>query len=105
MHQGRTRGSDAALQRARRCSALRPGARGPGGDCDPLVQAGHPLAVLFLGMARRQCGDLPGALAILEPLAQRQAGSAAAHYELGVTLGTGRPSASRRWLRSSAPSN
>jgi predicted Zn-dependent protease len=48
---------------------------------------GHPLAALFLGMARRQSGDLPGALSILESLAQRQPGSAAAQYELGVTLG------------------
>jgi tetratricopeptide (TPR) repeat protein len=48
---------------------------------------GHPLAMLFLGMARRQLDDLPGALAILEPLARRQPGSAAVHYELGITLG------------------
>jgi predicted Zn-dependent protease len=48
---------------------------------------GHPLAILFLGMARRELGDLPGALAILEPLARRQPRSAAAQYEFGVTLG------------------
>jgi tetratricopeptide (TPR) repeat protein len=48
---------------------------------------GQPSAVLFLGMARRQLGDLPGALAILEPLARRQPGSAAVQYECGVTLG------------------
>jgi tetratricopeptide (TPR) repeat protein len=48
---------------------------------------GHPLAMLFLGMARRQTGDVPGALENLEALAGRQPGSAAAHYELGVTLG------------------
>jgi tetratricopeptide (TPR) repeat protein len=48
---------------------------------------GHPLAMLFLGMARRQSGDLPGALAILEALARQQTGSAATQYELGITLG------------------
>jgi tetratricopeptide (TPR) repeat protein len=48
---------------------------------------GHPLAMLFLGMARRQLDDLPGAIAVLEPLARRQPGSAAVHYELGITLG------------------
>jgi tetratricopeptide (TPR) repeat protein len=48
---------------------------------------GHPLALLFLGMARRQIGDLAGATAILEALAQRRPDSAAVQYELGVTLG------------------
>ncbi len=48
---------------------------------------GHPSAALFLGMAQRQLGDLPGALAILEPLARRQPGSAAVQYECGVALG------------------
>lgn len=48
---------------------------------------GHPLAALFLGMARRDLGDLPGAFEILEPLARRQPGSAAVQYEFGATLG------------------
>ena len=48
---------------------------------------GHPLALLFLGMARRQIGDLAGAAAILGALAQRRPDSAAVQYELGVTLG------------------
>jgi predicted Zn-dependent protease len=48
---------------------------------------GHPLAILFLAMAQRGTGDLPGALAILEALAQRQPESAAVLYELGITLG------------------
>ncbi|MGB7903384.1 MAG: hypothetical protein WCF43_01740, partial [Steroidobacteraceae bacterium] len=51
---------------------------------------GQPSAALFLGMARRQLDDLPGALAILEPLARRQPGSAAVQYELGVALGLAR---------------
>ena len=78
---------DAALQRA--ASLLRSDPALAAREATAILSSrpGHPLAVLFLGMARRQCGDLRGALAILEPLAQRQAGSAAAHYELGVTLG------------------
>jgi tetratricopeptide (TPR) repeat protein len=47
----------------------------------------HPLATLVLGVARRKLGDLPGALAALEPLAAAQPAWAPAHYELGVTLG------------------
>jgi len=47
----------------------------------------HPLATLFLGIARRRLGDTAGALEIQEPLARAQPGWAPAHYELGVTLG------------------
>ncbi len=61
---------------------------------------GHPSATLFLGMARRQLGDLAGAIASLEPLASANPGSAAAHYELGVTLGlAGRREAALQSLR------
>ena len=48
---------------------------------------GHPLATLFIGIARRRLGDLPGALEILEPLALAQPAWAPVHYELGVSLG------------------
>jgi tetratricopeptide (TPR) repeat protein len=51
------------------------------------VVPGHPLALLYLGSARRLLGDSPGALAILEPLARAQANWAMAQYELGLTLG------------------
>src|SRR5450759_4453998 len=47
----------------------------------------HPAAVLLLGAARRACGDAAAA-AILEPLTRRQPNWAAAHYELGVALGS-----------------
>jgi tetratricopeptide (TPR) repeat protein len=47
----------------------------------------HPLATLFLGIARRQLDDAAGALEILARLAEAQPGWAPAHYELGVTLG------------------
>ena len=47
----------------------------------------QPMATLVLGIARRELGDATGALAALEPLAREQASWAAAHYELGVTLG------------------
>src|SRR6266480_578055 len=48
---------------------------------------GHPGATLILGIARRAGGDPAVALAVLEPLAMSQPCWAAAHYELGLTLG------------------
>lgn len=50
----------------------------------------HPLALLYLGIAERQLGNVLGALRTLEPLAESQPGWAPAHYELGVTLGLAR---------------
>jgi tetratricopeptide (TPR) repeat protein len=50
----------------------------------------HPLALLFLGIADRQLGNIDGALRTLEPLAEAQPGWAPAQYELGVTLGVAR---------------
>jgi tetratricopeptide (TPR) repeat protein len=52
------------------------------------VAKGHPSATLFLGIARRLRGDLPGSLEVLGPLATGQQGSAAVQYEYGVSLGT-----------------
>jgi tetratricopeptide (TPR) repeat protein len=46
----------------------------------------HPVAMLVLGSARRACGSVAAALAILEPLAARQPRWAAAHYEFGLAL-------------------
>src|SRR5438874_441328 len=51
------------------------------------VAPGHPGATLILGIARRTGGDPTVALAVLEPLAMSQPRWAAAHYELGLTLG------------------
>lgn len=51
---------------------------------------GHPAAQLLLGVAHRRLGDLPAALAVLEPLAISQPTWFAAHYELGLTLGAAR---------------
>jgi tetratricopeptide (TPR) repeat protein len=45
----------------------------------------HPMALLLLALARRACGDLPGALAGLEELGRRQPNSAQVQYELGIT--------------------
>jgi len=47
----------------------------------------HPSATLILGIARRASGDTPASLSVLQPLAQDQPRWAAAHYELGLTLG------------------
>jgi tetratricopeptide (TPR) repeat protein len=52
------------------------------------VAPGHPLATLLLGVAQRRAGDAAASQAVLEPLAQSQSKWAAAHYELGLTLGT-----------------
>ena len=54
------------------------------------VAPGHPLATLLLGVAQRRAGDAVASQAVLEPLAQSQPNWAAAHYELGLTLGARR---------------
>jgi tetratricopeptide (TPR) repeat protein len=51
------------------------------------VVPGHPLAVLFLGAARRACGDAAASVQILNPLVAAQPGWAVAHYEYGLALG------------------
>jgi tetratricopeptide (TPR) repeat protein len=50
------------------------------------VVPGHPMAILLLGVARRAAGDALGSLQTLEPLIAAQPNSAAAHYEMGITL-------------------
>ena len=47
----------------------------------------HPMATMLLGVARRQAGDPLAALGVLEPLVAGQPKWAAAHYEMGMTLG------------------
>jgi predicted Zn-dependent protease len=47
----------------------------------------HPLAMLYLAVARRFCGDPAAATKILEPLCRRQPQWAAVFYELGMSLG------------------
>ncbi|HZC86947.1 MAG TPA: tetratricopeptide repeat protein, partial [Steroidobacteraceae bacterium] len=47
----------------------------------------HPMALLFLAVARRVCGDPAAALGVLQPLCDKQPRWAVAQYELGVTLG------------------
>ena len=54
------------------------------------VAPGHPLATLLLGVAHRRSGDAAAVAGVLEPLAQSQPNWAAAHYELGLTLGARR---------------
>ena len=51
------------------------------------VAAGHPAALRLLAAAKAALGDLPGALDILGPLARAQPNWAAAHLDLGLTLG------------------
>jgi predicted Zn-dependent protease len=47
----------------------------------------HPVAKMLLGAARREAGDPRAALGVLEPLVAGQPQWAAAHYEMGITLG------------------
>jgi len=54
------------------------------------VAPGHPLATLLLGVANRRAGDAATSQTVLEPLARSQPNWAAAHYELGLTLGVRR---------------
>lgn len=61
---------------------------------------GHPAGTLLLGVARRKGGQIPAALAVLEPLVQAHPHWPAAHYELGQTLGiAGRGDEAVRELR------
>jgi tetratricopeptide (TPR) repeat protein len=46
----------------------------------------HPLAMLFLGIARRLSGDCAQALQTLQPLVDAQPKWAEAHYQLGIAL-------------------
>lgn len=51
------------------------------------VTPDHPLALLLLAVAQRSCGNHAGALERLQHLCAQRPNWAAAHYELGVTLG------------------
>ncbi len=60
----------------------------------------HPMAMLLLAVARRAGGDAAVALELLQQLCAREPRWAAAHYELGVTLGSlGRGEAAIEALR------
>ena len=60
----------------------------------------HPRALLLLGVAHRNAGNIVAALQVLEPLVANQPYSAAAHYELGCALEQGnRRDAAMRALR------
>jgi tetratricopeptide (TPR) repeat protein len=50
----------------------------------------QPQAMLLLGIARRKAGDLQAATEVLDALTTKQPNWAAAHYELGLTLGADR---------------
>jgi predicted Zn-dependent protease len=51
------------------------------------VAPNQPVAMLLLGAASRATGDIATSLATLEKLVSLQSNSAAAHYELGLSLG------------------
>jgi tetratricopeptide (TPR) repeat protein len=83
---GSTGTLQAALDHARRLLRTDPRlAAEQAGEILAQVPA-HPIAMLLLGVARRGAGDTAGSLAVLEQLVSVQSHSAAARYELGVTL-------------------
>jgi tetratricopeptide (TPR) repeat protein len=60
----------------------------------------HPPAMLLLGTAHCRAGNLPAALAVLEPLVRAQPNWASAHFEYGLALGAaGRGDEAVRALR------
>ncbi|MFC4526919.1 sulfotransferase [Dyella halodurans] len=64
------------------------------------IVAGHPVALRVSALARAEQGDLPGAIAILVPLAQAQPSWALVHLDVGIALGrTGQGQAAIAALR------
>ena len=60
----------------------------------------HPIATLYLGVARCRLGDANAAAAVLRPLAEAHPNWAPAHHELGLVLGAaGQGEAAVRSLR------
>ena len=78
---------DAALAHAGRLLHSDPGLAAEQAMEILAVVPGHPAATLLLGIARRLLSAPADSLAVLEPLARAQTGWAAAHYELGLSLG------------------
>jgi tetratricopeptide (TPR) repeat protein len=58
-------------------------------QADAILEAApeHPVALLYLGVARRRCGKTAEAVQVLESLVRAQDGWASAHYELGLAYG------------------
>jgi tetratricopeptide (TPR) repeat protein len=75
---------EVALAHAGRLLATDPGKAAEQADEILKVVPDHPVATLVLGSARRSCGNIAAAQAILEPLVEKQPNWAAAHYELGL---------------------
>ena len=76
---------EVALAHAGRLLATDPAKAAEQADEILKVVPDHPVAKLVLGSARRSCGNIAAAQAILEPLVEKQPNWAAAHYELGLT--------------------
>jgi tetratricopeptide (TPR) repeat protein len=79
---------EVALRHASRLLADRPALAAEQAAEILKVVPDHPMAILLLAVARRTCGDVAFALESLQRLCVRQPRSAAAHYELGMTLGS-----------------
>jgi tetratricopeptide (TPR) repeat protein len=78
---------DVAVKHAARLLATQPALAAEQASEILKVAPGHPLALLFLGAARRACGDPAAAVQVLGPLSAAQPAWAAAHYEYGAALG------------------
>jgi hypothetical protein len=74
---------DVALNHTARLLATQPALAAEQASEILKVAPGHPLATLFLGAARRACGDPAAAVQILGSLVSALPNWAAAHYEHG----------------------
>jgi tetratricopeptide (TPR) repeat protein len=77
---------DVALNHTARLLATQPALAAEQASEILKVVPGHPLATLFLGAARRACGDSAAAVQILGSLVSALPNWAAAHYEQGLAL-------------------
>jgi tetratricopeptide (TPR) repeat protein len=77
---------DVALNHTARLLATQPALAAEQASEILKVLPGHPVATLFLGAARRACGDPAAALQILGSLVSASPNWAAAHYEHGLAL-------------------
>jgi tetratricopeptide (TPR) repeat protein len=84
--EARTGTLDDALQHADRLLAADPALAAQQAEAILQASPAHPRGLLILGAARARLGDLAGARAVLEPLAQSQPRAALVHLEWGNLL-------------------
>jgi tetratricopeptide (TPR) repeat protein len=78
---------DVALTHAARLLESNPGLAAEQADAILEAAPAHPVALLYLGVARRRCDKPTEAVDVLASLVQTHDGWASAHYELGLAYG------------------